>query len=421
MKKIDSRICAYWLMHFLRLPIFIFLLLPFVIKAQNTGTANSQSIIVGFYNFENYYDTTNQLNVADEEFLPNSVKGYNSVRYKNKSAHLASVIYGIGKINNANGISLLGIAEVENKMVLKKATQALARNRNLLIFGEGITDDIFERRLKPIKKGAMRIGFTALEDLDWKVQIQVQGIGINYTDPGLLRSDVLIAAAQPIVLNDYKDAYLENPGKVITELNRELENRMQAQITHVRSDEHVRLHEHIMMLNRKGMNARCYDPKLSLQARWEYSRQLADKMNGANEDLNNALCTFERDHLNPYLKQLHKNGLSEEELYSFAKDQNWKLGTLLKLFIQLPFFLIGLVHFSLPHLFVKRFVERTFKRKVFWSSSKMGMLLVLLPIWNLLLFLAASSFISLPSYIWILFFLCVLPWEFIPIFKRISS
>ena len=120
MKKIDSRICAYWLMHFLRLPIFIFLLLPFVIKAQNTGTANSQSIIVGFYNFENYYDPTNQLNVADEEFLPNSAKQYNSVRFKNKSAQLASVIYGIGKINNANGISLLGIAEVENKMVLKK-------------------------------------------------------------------------------------------------------------------------------------------------------------------------------------------------------------------------------------------------------------------------------------------------------------
>ena len=302
-----------------------------------------------------------------------------------------------------------GNSQEKNKMVFKKATQTLARNRNLLIFGEGITDDIFERRLKPIKKGAIRIGFTALEDLNWEVQIQVQGLGINYTNPGLFRSDVLIAAAEPIVLNDYKDAYLENPGKVITELNRELENRMQAQITHVRSDEHVRLHEHIMMVNRKGMNASCYDPKLSLQARWDYSRQLADKMNGANEELNDELCTFEREILNPYVMQLRKNGLSEEELYCFGVDQNWKLGTLLKLFIQLPFFLIGLVHFSLPHLFVKRFVERTFKRKVFWSSSKMGMLLVLLPIWNLLLFLVASSFISLPSYIWILFFLALNP------------
>jgi glycerol-3-phosphate O-acyltransferase/dihydroxyacetone phosphate acyltransferase len=122
-----------------------------------------------------------------------------------------------------------GNSQEKNKKVFKKATETLARNRNLLMFGEGITDDIFERRLKPIKKGAMRIGFTALEDLDWKVEIRVQGVGINYTNPGIMRSEVLVAAAEPIVLNNYREAYLENPSKVISELNRELELRMQAQ------------------------------------------------------------------------------------------------------------------------------------------------------------------------------------------------
>lgn len=302
-----------------------------------------------------------------------------------------------------------GNSQEKNKMVFKKATQALARNRNLLIFGEGITDDIFERRLKPIKKGAIRIGFTALEDLDWKVQIQVQGLGLNYTDPGLLRSDVLIAAAEPIVLNDYKAAYLENPGKVIAELNRELENRMQAQITHVRSDEHIRLHEHIMMLNRKGMNVNCYDPKLSLQDRWDYARQLADHLNGCNEEQHKQIQSFESENLAPYLKQLQKNGLSEAELFWFALDTNWKIRTILKVLFQLPFFLLGLVHFALPHLFVKRFVESKFKRKVFWSSSKMGMLLAILPIWNFLLFLLASAFISLDGYVWILLFVALNP------------
>ena len=131
MKKINSRIRAYWLMYLLHLPILLITVLPILTKAQNTGTADAKSIIVGFYNFENYYDTTNQLNVADEEFLPNSPKQYNSVRFKNKSSQLASVIYGIGKINNANGISLLGIAEVENKMVLKKlADEPMIRKYN---------------------------------------------------------------------------------------------------------------------------------------------------------------------------------------------------------------------------------------------------------------------------------------------------
>jgi len=118
MKNINFLIRAHSFMCFIILPILTYIILPILTNAQ--GINNTHSIIVGFYNFENYYDTTNQMNVTDEEFLPNSAKGYNSIRYNNKSAHLALVIAGIGKINNAKGISLLGIAEIENKMVLKK-------------------------------------------------------------------------------------------------------------------------------------------------------------------------------------------------------------------------------------------------------------------------------------------------------------
>lgn len=97
----------------------------------NQPILQAQSIVVGFYNLENFYDTTHQLNVSDEEFLPTSNKGYNSALYKNKSAHLASVIYAIGKLNNANGLSLLGIAEVENKNVLLKlASEPILKKYN---------------------------------------------------------------------------------------------------------------------------------------------------------------------------------------------------------------------------------------------------------------------------------------------------
>ncbi|MEY3727330.1 MAG: hypothetical protein RL098_791 [Bacteroidota bacterium] len=294
-----------------------------------------------------------------------------------------------------------GDSQEKNKKVFKKATQALARNRNLLIFGEGITDDIFERRLKPIKKGAIRIGFTALEDLNWSVQIQVQGLGLNYTDPGIFRSDVLIAAAEPIVLNDYKAAYLENPSKVITELNRELEMRMQAQITHVKSDAHIRLHEQIMMLTRKGMNTFCYDTQLSLEERWQYAQRLAAKLN-SSEIAAQVESSAVAEKINAYFKQLSKIKLTEAELYWFALDSNWRMQTLFKMFLQLPFFLLGLIQIALPQILIKRFVEKKMKRRVFWSSTKMGMLLVILPLWNALLFWLASCSISLDWWIWFL-------------------
>ena len=253
------------------------------------------------------------------------------------------------------------------------------------------------------KKGAIRIGFTALEDLNWSVQIQVQGLGINYTNPGVLRSDVLIAAAEPIVLDAYKEAYLENPGKVITDLNRELENRMQQQITHVQRDENVRLHEQIMSLTLNGMHVTCFNSTLSLKDRWLYSQNLAVKLNSfADKD---ATLLELNEQITSYETELQKKGLTEAELFWFAIGKKWRLKTLAKMLLQLPFFLAGLIQVALPYFAVKRFVEQKFKRKVFWSSTKMGLLLLALPIWNFALLFLASCFIELAWWYWILYFL----------------
>lgn len=297
-----------------------------------------------------------------------------------------------------------GDSQEKNKKVFKKATQALARNRNLLVFGEGITDDVFERRLKPIKKGAIRIGFTALEDLNWSVEIKVQGLGINYTNPGVLRSEVLIAGAEPLILNDYKDAYLENPSKVITELNRELEARMQAQITHVVSDENVILHEQLQQLTRKGMHVHCFDQNHSLQERWQYSQKLAQFLNENNQE-NKPIWEHLTQKVQAYFSDLSSKKLTEAELYWFVLEKNWRQHQVLKLLLWFPFFILGLIHVALPYLWVKRFVEKTLKRPVFWSGAKMGMLLVILPLWNLIILAFAAKMISISWLYWLLYFM----------------
>lgn len=297
-----------------------------------------------------------------------------------------------------------GDSQEKNKKVFKKATQALARNRNLLVFGEGITDDVFERRLKPIKKGAIRIGFTALEDLNWSVEIKVQGLGINYTNPGVLRSEVLIAGAEPLILNDYKDAYLENPSKVITELNRELEARMQAQITHVVSDENVILHEQLQQLTRKGMHVHCFDQNHSLEERWQYSQKLAQFLNENNQE-NKPIWEHLTQKVQAYFSDLSSKKLTEAELYWFVLEKNWRRHQVLKLLLWFPFFILGLIHVALPYLWVKRFVEKTLKRPVFWSGAKMGMLLVILPLWNLIILAFAAKMISISWLYWLLYFM----------------
>jgi hypothetical protein len=82
--------------------------------------------VVAFYNCENFYDTTHQISVNDQEFLPNSAKGYSASRYTQKTAQLGKVIYGLGQLGNKEGVALLGVAEIENQYVLEKVTQSNA-------------------------------------------------------------------------------------------------------------------------------------------------------------------------------------------------------------------------------------------------------------------------------------------------------
>jgi hypothetical protein len=91
-----------------------------IILLFNVFKTTGQPTIIAFYNCENFYDTTNQINVVDEDFLPSSLKQYNQLSYNIKSQHLARVIYKLGKLEKSDGVALLGLVEIENDVVLTK-------------------------------------------------------------------------------------------------------------------------------------------------------------------------------------------------------------------------------------------------------------------------------------------------------------
>lgn len=74
--------------------------------------------VVGFYNLENLYDTINDPLKNDEEFLPESLRLYNSSVYWDKLNRLSTVISMMGKEMSPDGLALVGVAEIENDTVL---------------------------------------------------------------------------------------------------------------------------------------------------------------------------------------------------------------------------------------------------------------------------------------------------------------
>jgi len=95
--------------------LFILLTISGLTFAQKK---NYRASLIGFYNLENYYDTINNPNVDDEEFLPNSARHYDSHVYLDKIERLSDVVSQMGTEISPDGLALLGVAEIENDTVL---------------------------------------------------------------------------------------------------------------------------------------------------------------------------------------------------------------------------------------------------------------------------------------------------------------
>lgn len=272
----------------------------------------------------------------------------------------------------------------KNQEVFDTAAKELRRGRGIIMFAEGFTDDKFIRRLKPVKKGSVRLGFEALEKCNWKKEISMQAVGLNYTNPKEFRSEILVAYGPKICLNDYKEVYLENSGKTISEITKRIEKDMRDQITHVDKKEWCSLHEGVMSLTRKGMNNENKDESIPLKKRWEYSRNLALWMNEHEEDKEEELDQL-KEEVDGYFSLLKKSRLQERFIYEYAtkgKISLWK--NYLLLFLGFPFALLGLIHGAPSYFIIKPLIEKAFRRDVFWSSVKMVAGLAVAGIYNIL-------------------------------------
>lgn len=113
-------------------PILIFLFLALLPNAN--AQKNYSIATIGFYNLENLFDTLDTPNVRDTEFSPNGSKLWDSERYKHKLANLSRVIFDLGMNKNKEGISILGVAEIENRSVLEDLISTpLLKDRNYRI------------------------------------------------------------------------------------------------------------------------------------------------------------------------------------------------------------------------------------------------------------------------------------------------
>ncbi len=98
----------------IRLFVLCMAILPAGLSAQHFEPA-----LVGFYNVENLFDTLDTPGVNDSEFTPQSGKRWNTERYYRKLENLATVLSKVGTDVHPDGLSIIGISEIENRAVME--------------------------------------------------------------------------------------------------------------------------------------------------------------------------------------------------------------------------------------------------------------------------------------------------------------
>lgn len=105
----------------------------------------------------------------------------------------------------------------------------------ILIFPEGVSAT--ERKLKELKTGAARIALGACAKSNFKTEVKIICLGINYDDPHLFRQDVLVNYSEPIIANEYKAAYEENSIEAANVLTAEIRTRLENGLIHIEHEE----------------------------------------------------------------------------------------------------------------------------------------------------------------------------------------
>ncbi len=94
----------------------VFIALPNALASQSKKHFKIHAI--AFYNVENMFDTINDPNHYDENSPIMALKVNKTIAYKNKIANISKVIAAIGKDKTQNAPAIIGLAEVENKLVI---------------------------------------------------------------------------------------------------------------------------------------------------------------------------------------------------------------------------------------------------------------------------------------------------------------
>ena len=289
-----------------------------------------------------------------------------------------------------------GYSELKkNDKTFEECRKLLAENKTLLIFPEAIC--VQEKRLQPLKKGLSRIIFQTEEIFDFKKNVWIVPIGINYSDPKKFGSNLFVNFGDPISIKKYEEFYKQDKVRAINEFTKMLEQEMEKLIIIIKNKNNDELVAGINEIYlHHWMKEKNYDCK-NIEKQYRMSKEIVEMVN-YHDSANPHLIDSLKKKIIPYRNQLKKFDLVDPLL----RPENIHKMNLQKFILDfitiwfgMPIFIIGGVMNYPPYFVAKTFSDKKIKQDEFYASIYLNMsMLIWVLYYGLQLLVVALAFHS---------------------------
>jgi len=120
----------------------------------------------------------------------------------------------------------------QNLRVFSLCRQLLRKGEAIALFPEGTTHS--EQRLKDLRRGVAHIALGAEAENDFDLKVKLFPVGLNYSDPTIFRSRVLMIVGRPMTMGKYKSQYVADPRSAELAMTSDLQEVLRKHIVDIR-------------------------------------------------------------------------------------------------------------------------------------------------------------------------------------------
>ncbi|QIA09529.1 1-acyl-sn-glycerol-3-phosphate acyltransferase [Draconibacterium halophilum] len=279
----------------------------------------------------------------------------------------------------------------KNEKTFADSIKVLENNCALALFPEAAHSA--KRQMLSHKKAVPRIVFQAEEKAENNLDIHIVPTGIYYSSYWKFNRSVLVNFEKPILVNDFLQAYRENPSTAILALRDALEKAIEPLTLNIKSKANYESFELIRSIYGKAFARKTGQQKdfiSCFQSDQHLVRKL-DELETTNNEKTDQICKAAKSYDANVRKHGLRSWLVEEPGSNFLKLGLNKL----ILVITLPFFAFGFVFNALPFFAIDIVVRKKVKDFAFWSTFSLVLGFTLFPIVYLLELWAVSAWLPL--------------------------